>query len=96
MRKSTLTLLLFSAGIISIALTALDAVSRQDSARESLDRRSVLVKDLGLSDLALFTEARYTRHITLADRHSAFQDHPTSFEHFPTGSILTPPSHLSP
>lgn len=51
-----------------------------------------IVARLGLSDLVLFTEARYTRHPTQADLHSAFQDHPLAFEHFPSGSLL-PPRH---
>jgi hypothetical protein len=50
-----------------------------------------LVQELGLSDLALFTEARYTRHPTQADQHTPFQDHPAALEHFPTGSLLPPP-----
>jgi hypothetical protein len=54
-----------------------------------------LVRYLGLTDLCLFTEARYTRHVTQADMHSAFQDHPFAFEHFPSGSILSPPGHLT-
>ncbi len=49
---------------------------------------------LGLTDLALFTEARYTRHPALADLATAFQDAPGSFEHFPSGSFLPPPAHL--
>lgn len=51
-----------------------------------------MATQLGLTDLALFTEARYTRHPSQADLHSAFQDHPLAFEHFPSGS-LTPPRH---
>jgi hypothetical protein len=27
-------------------------------------------------------------------RHTAFQDHPLSFEHFPSGSLSGPPPHL--
>jgi len=54
-----------------------------------------LVARLGLTDLALFTEARYTRHPSQADLHSALQDHPGAFEHFPTGSLLPPPAHLT-
>ncbi len=50
-----------------------------------------LVARLGLTDLALFTEARYTRHPTQADRHAAFQDHPMALEHFPSGSMMAPP-----
>ncbi|NJD92087.1 MAG: hypothetical protein FIA91_11355 [Geobacter sp.] len=49
-----------------------------------------LVKELHLTDLCLFTEARYTRHPSLADRHAPFQEHPTAFEHFPSGSLLLP------
>jgi hypothetical protein len=50
-----------------------------------------LVLRLGLTDLAVFTEARYTRHPTQADRHAAFQDHPSALEHFPSGSLIPPP-----
>jgi hypothetical protein len=50
-----------------------------------------LVQTLELTDLCLFTEARYTRHLSQADLHSAFQDHPMAFEHFPSGSLVLPP-----
>ena len=49
---------------------------------------------LGLTDLCLFTEARYTRHPSMADRGTAFQDHPMSLEHFPSGAIVPVPPHL--
>jgi hypothetical protein len=52
-----------------------------------------LTAQLGLTDLALFNEARYTRHPALADLHTAFQDGPSSLDHFPSGSLLTPPRH---
>lgn len=51
------------------------------------------VAALGLTDLALFGEARYTRHPSQADPHSAFQDAPGSIEHFPAGSWIGPPRH---
>jgi hypothetical protein len=53
-----------------------------------------LTQELGLSDLVLVTEARYLRHLSLADRHSAFQDHPLALEHFPSGAVLGVPAHL--
>jgi hypothetical protein len=53
-----------------------------------------LVRRLELTDLCLSTEASYTRHLSQADFHTAFQDHPLSLEHFPSGSILQPPPHL--
>jgi len=51
-----------------------------------------LVKHLKLTDLSLWTEARYTRHPSQADVFTAFQDFPSSFEHFPAGSIIGPES----
>ncbi len=54
-----------------------------------------LVRDLRLTDLVLFTEARYTRHPSQADRHTPFQDHPVALEHFPSGSLFGPPAHLT-
>lgn len=63
--------------------------------REKLLANRALVEKLGLTDLALFTEARYTRHPTQADLHSALQDHPAAFDHFPSGSLLPPPALLT-
>jgi hypothetical protein len=55
---------------------------------------SDLVADLALSDVALFTEARYTRNPALADLHTPFQDGPASLEHFPTASLVVAPHGL--
>jgi hypothetical protein len=50
-----------------------------------------MARRLGLTDLSLFTDARYARHPSQADRFAPFQDHPTSLEHFPSGSLVLPP-----
>ena len=63
---------------------------------EGLSARKQLVRELGLTDLCLFTEARYTRHLSQADLHSAFQSHPMALEHFPSGSIAPPPDRFGP
>lgn len=64
--------------------------------RESrLAVESRLVAELGLTDLCLSTEARYTRHLSQADLFAAFQDHPHALEHFPSGSLLLPPRLLT-
>jgi len=57
-----------------------------------------LVRWLNLTDLCIFTEARYTRHPAMADFHAAFQDHPLAMDHFPSGSLVSPPSfrHRAP
>ncbi len=59
-----------------------------------IDRVAGVVGNLELTDLCLFTEARYTRHPSQADLHSAFQDHPVALDHFPAGSIAGPPAGL--
>ncbi|WP_417806904.1 hypothetical protein [Thioclava sp.] len=59
--------------------------------RGRIAREAALVADFGLTDPALFTEARYTRHPSLADLNTPFQDHPMSFDHFPSGSIMPVP-----
>jgi len=46
---------------------------------------------MGLTDLCLATEARYTRHPAVSDPMAPFMDHPGSLEHFPTGSFWACP-----
>ncbi len=53
-----------------------------------------LVTSLMLTDLSIWTEARYTRHPSQTDLFSAFQDCPGCLEHFPSGSIVSVPPHL--
>ena len=65
---------------------------QREAAGPWLDEKREMVKRLDLTDLCLFTEANYTRHLTQADGHVPFQDHPVSLEHFPSGSLLRPPS----
>ena len=54
-----------------------------------------MVKAFRLTDLCLFTEARYTRHLSQADLGTPFQDHPLSLEHFPSGSFTLPPEGIA-
>lgn len=95
MRRSTpfLALLGLQLGLfLGMLLHARWAGRRPDPAVAECRR---WVVRLGLTDLCLFTEARYTRNFALADLHSPFQDHPTSLEHFPSGALVAPPPHLT-
>jgi hypothetical protein len=83
-----------SALVAAALLTLAHSGLRSHDASPRLAASAALVRDLGLTDLALFTEARYTRHLSQADLHTAFQDHPLAFEHFPSGSLYGPPPHL--
>ncbi len=94
MRKSTLFLTLLCIEVILLAAAATDAAYRRGRSSEHLRNSSALVESLALTDLCLFTEARYTRHPSQADLHTPFQDHPLALEHFPSGSLLTPPALL--
>jgi len=53
--------------------------------------QSIAVSGLGLTDLAVATEARYTRHPAVSDTMAPFMDHPGGLEHFPTGSFWAAP-----
>ena len=76
-------------GILGFLLAVHPTIGSTRRERVMEDKRE-LVRKLGLTDLCLFTEARYTRHLSQADLASAFQDHPMSFEHFPSGSLTLP------
>lgn len=93
-RYSRPTLVLIAALSIGVGATFLDAARHRPSAEAALKEREALVEKLRLTDLCLFTEARYTRHPSQADLHAAAQDHPLALEHFPTGSLIVPPAGI--
>ena len=92
MRKSVVFTLFTTLNVALIALVAVHARYSQAAATTARRERAELVRTLQLTDLCLFTEARYTRHPAMADRFAPFQDHPGAMEHFPSGSLVTPPS----
>ena len=94
MRASTLYLALTSALACGMAGFALHASLEVAGAAAPLARKSALVRRLSLTDLCLFTEASYTRHPSMTDLATPFQDSPMSLEHFPSGALLQPPGHL--
>jgi hypothetical protein len=93
-RKSNLCLILFVTAILLIGLMFIHSVFQRRADVPVIDRMAEVVSNLELTDLCLFTEARYTRHPSQADLYSAFQDHPAALEHFPAGSIAGPPAAL--
>lgn len=95
-RKSDILAAYLFLGALALGLIFTDVAMRQRLDAPVLDQRLGIVRVLALTDLALFTEARYTRHPSMADRNTPFQDHPLSLEHFPSGSILALPPHLNP
>jgi len=94
MRSSDRALIFLALAAGGFALTFADAARLRAAGVSTTAEMRQLVERLGLTDPVLFTEARYTRHPSQADLQSAFQDHPTALEHFPTGSIAGPPAGL--
>lgn len=94
LRKSSLFIAFTAGSAVCLALLfAHGAAERKDRA-PVLNEKRMIVERLGLTDLCLFTDARYTRNPAVADRSSPFQDNPLSLDYFPSGSILPPPPHL--
>jgi hypothetical protein len=94
-RKSHCALAFLAVAVLLFLLTFADAAWLRARRTQGLAWKAELVARLQLTDVCLFPEARYTRHPSQSDIHSAFQDHPVGLEHFPSGSILSPPRALS-
>ena len=93
-RPSHFAFLALTSALLLFIGTLGDAWYLRNQRNSELTQMCEMVINLQLTDLCLFTEARYTRHLSQADLHSAFQDHPLGLEHFPTGSLVPPPAHL--
>ena len=80
---------------VALALLGLVAAGHAHGARRERGARlvehSAIAGRLGVTDLCLFNEARYTRHPSQADGFTPFQEHPAALEHFPSGSLAAAP-----
>jgi hypothetical protein len=94
-RKSDTFMWYMAANVIVLLSLFAHALVEQKLSLPSLQERIRIVRDCQLTDLVLFTDARYTRHTSVADLNTAFQDHPISLEHFPSGILIMPPRHLT-
>ena len=90
LRKSDGFLLFIGTGILLLAAIFIQARLVTQADLPLLRQKAEVVKNLGLTDLCLFTEARHTRNPSQADWHTAFQSHPLALDHFPSGSITVP------
>ena len=93
-RKSDLFFIYLLVSTLLVGLMFIHSRVREHLDMPLLNERAEIVRVLGLTDLCLFTEARYTRHPSLADLGTPFQDHPMALEHFPSGAIVPVPPHL--
>ena len=93
-RKSHLFLGFLALCVVLLVLMFAHAAWRQRADRADRALRAHIVAHHGLTDLCLFTDARYTRNPVMADFNTPFQDSPLSLDHFPSGSVLGVPPHL--
>ena len=91
MRKSNLFLLFVLVNMVLLGFLFVHAFTEEKRNLPVLEEKRAMVEMHRLTDLCLFTEASYTRHLAVSDRHTAFQDGPFALEHFPSGSVLSPP-----
>ena len=94
-RKSTVFLGSIALGVLIFVLLCIHALYADHKDSHAVKERARIVERYGLTDLCLFTDARYTRNPAMADIATPFQDHPISLEHFPSGSIISPPAKVT-
>jgi hypothetical protein len=76
---------------ISLLLFSHVSIGKREEERTLM---RAIVRELMLTDMAIWTAARYTRHPSQTDLFTPFQDFPGSIEHFPAGSVIAPPEGL--
>ncbi|MFN2354280.1 MAG: hypothetical protein ABR512_07130 [Desulfopila sp.] len=96
MRKS------YFLGLLLVALLLFDLGmsfglrNRSIGWQEDVEHMRIAVRQLGLTDLVVTTEARYTRHPAISDSVVPFMDHPDDIEHFPSGTFFRPVPRFVP
>jgi hypothetical protein len=93
-RKSTLFLSYLGVFTGALILVFVHAGLERRGDSPLVRERTAMVERFGLTDLCIFTDARYTRNPAVADLSTPFQDHPMSMEHFPSASVIAPPALL--
>jgi hypothetical protein len=94
-RKSNYAIAIIGLAGVLLVATLVAAWKGRLQAEQIVAANQQLVSDLQLTDICLFTEARFTRHPTQADLNTPFQEHPLALDHFPSGSLITPPSGVT-
>ena len=85
-------LLIVLGQLVAVSLLAVLGTDARKRAEDHDSVNRAVVSALGLTDLALWSEASYCRHPSTADRFAPFADHPSALEHFPAGSVVPPPT----
>lgn len=90
MRASTSLLMLLMVFSLLAFFLASRVLAKRSGQEENFQKLQKVVICLGLSDLALSTEARYTRHPATSDPVVVSMDHPGAIDHFPSTLFWAP------
>lgn len=90
MRPSLSLLTLLSVFCLVYGGVAVMAENIRSEQEQTFLQMRAVVSYLGLSDLALSTEARYTRHPAVSDSLVIGMDHPGALDHFPSTMFWAP------
>ena len=91
MRPSHILLIIILVLFLVDASLFIHSQRLKEELRSDEEIQKIAVAGLGLTDLCVATEARYTRHPAVSDPMAPFMDHPGALEHFPTGSFWAAP-----
>lgn len=91
MIKCRIFLLVTAFEIFALTAFCIHGAVQSSAAGFRLQNNRDIARQLALTDLAIWTEARYTRNPSQTDFASPFQDFPGSPDHFPAGSVIAPP-----
>jgi len=89
-RPATSVFLIFITLILLAGVIFTGIAARRDRQARQLRLVQRIVADLALSDLALTTEARYTRHPAITDKAVVGMDYPGALDHFPSTLFFAP------
>lgn len=90
MRLSTGLLIILMVFSLMVSALAQSIKTRRTGQEKNFRMLQEVVLGLGLSDLALSTEARYTRHPAISDPVVVSMDHPGAIDHFPSTFFWAP------
>jgi hypothetical protein len=93
-RKSSLFLCFIAMAMFCFLAMMVHASFLEKKGAHILRMKAEMVRTLALTDLCIFTEASYTRHLSMTDAYTPFKDLPVSLEHFPSGALVMPPPAL--
>lgn len=80
---------LLTAGVVA---TWVDGARLRVERNDAITRNQRLAADLGLTDLCLFGDAPWLRHLSQGDRLASMQDFPGAFDYSRSGAVVAPRS----